>query len=82
MFMSDIKNIAILKHWSYRHGILQGAVVGHPTYTDGTLITAGPVEDVIKDAEDTYIVETATMFYALVPPADEDRPFNFTRKTE
>lgn len=72
-----IKGIAVIKNWSYRKGILYGEVFGHPRVQDGAQLNAGTVQDVVKEADDTYIVETEDMFYALVPPADKDRPFPF-----
>lgn len=70
-----MKNIFVLKSWHARAGnVLYGMV-------EDELVTIDVIE-VVKDAEDTYIVETEDAFYALSPPANDERPFNFISKDE
>lgn len=66
------KPIVVLKNWTknnYYTQSLTGVAFGHPDFRDGQVITTSSVIAVIKEADDTYIVETYNTMYVLVPPA-------------
>lgn len=66
------KPIAVLKMWTkndFYVRSLTGVVYGNPEFHDGQVITTSSVIAVIKESDDTYIVETNNTFYVLVPPA-------------
>lgn len=59
------KLFEIVRQWRIRHGVLGGLL------EDGNVIQEAVLR-VLKEAEDTVVVETAERFYLLDPPRNID----------
>jgi len=58
----NTKPIRVMHDWTYRGSTLTGVIRGH-------LFDISSIIDVVKDSEDTYIIEVEDAFIVLQPPA-------------
>jgi hypothetical protein len=63
------KPVVVVTNWRY----IDGSLVGDSK--QGTV--CADVLDVLKEADDVYIVEAASTLYLLDPPSSVERPFRF-----